>query len=235
MGCARPNLKCVKRAIIACVVGFFAGFPAHANLSANPIILEFQDGLGVRKDITISNTSDRTSYIQVSAARITNLGDGKEEYLTSPNPREVGLLVAPRRVILKPNEQKIIRVIALERAVKEDKAWRVNITPVAGDIKSKSNVVVTQLGYRVLVYARPENAFGDVRVERYGKLLTLTNTGNTNVLLEGQEQCASDTDECRNLPLKRLWPGQSRNIELPFDTPAPFKLRGPTGTTEVTF
>ena len=224
--------------LFAGLVSIFAASglpPAHADLSANPIILEFQDGRDSRKDINVSNSGDRTAYITVEAVRIANPGEAKEEYISSPDPAEIGLLVAPRSIVLKPNEQKVIRVVMLDKDISEDKAWRVNIMPVAGDIESDSNVVVTQLGYRALVYARPEDAFGEIQGQREGNSLTVKNTGNTNIMLEGLEQCDAASGDCRKLPLKRLWPGQSKDIELPFAAPANFKIRGPKGVNETTF
>lgn len=209
--------------------------PAHANLSASPIILEFEDGQADRKDITLTNTSERVQYLEISAVRITNLGEPEEAYFESPDPKEVGLLVAPRRIALKPNEQKLIRVIKLNKDMSTDQAWRVNILPVSGGVESAQSVVVTQLGYRALVYARPKTAMGRISGERQGHSLTVKNEGNTNIMLDGQEQCAPAGDNCQELPMKRLWPGQTWRTELPHDAPATFKLRGPAESETLTF
>lgn len=199
--------------------------PAQAQLSANPAILAFDAGQTNRKDIKVANTGSRPQYLEVSAARITNTGEHPEVYFQSTNPEEVGLIVAPRRIVLQPGEERVIRVILLETEIAEDKAWRVRIEPTIGEVESDQTVAVALLGYNALVFARPENPFSELVGTRDGKTLTVTNTGNSNVVLHSGEQCSTPDAPCASVTGKRLWPGAEWTTELPEDGPVSFALR----------
>lgn len=209
--------------------------PAQANLTAVPVIMSFESDGADRQDITVGNVSSRVQYLEVSAQQITNLGEGAEEYFESPNPEEVGLLVAPRRVVLQPGEEKVVRVILLDHDLDRDKAWRVYFKPVIGDIETDKSVAVTLVAIKALVFARPDHAHSDVVGTRDGQTLTLTNQGNTNVVLYDGAQCLGAAVECTPVVGKRLWPGKSWTTELPEDAPVTFKLRDTGDERTVTF
>ncbi|MFN3212119.1 MAG: hypothetical protein ACE37M_03365 [Henriciella sp.] len=198
--------------------------PAAAQLTANPAILSFQGTEDKRKDIRIGNTSSRIQYLEISAARITEPGAHPEEYFTSADPQEVGLLVAPRRIALKPGEERVIRVILLDEDIESDKAWRVNIEPTIGDIETDRSVAVTLLAFKALVFARPNAPTTDLVGDRDGQTLTVTNTGNSNVVLFEGQQCAAP-DDCQRVTGKRLWPGMEWTTDLPGEGPVSFKTR----------
>lgn len=199
---------------------------AAANLSARPIIVELTaDGPG-RADILIGNTGQRTQYLNITPLKITNLGAAPERYLDSPDPAEVGLLVAPRRLALQPAEEKIIRVILLEEEVLSDAAWRVRIEPAIGEIRASEPVAVTSIGYDALVFARPPDATTKVTGTWDGDALVLHNAGNTNALLHSGELCGPDAP-CDEVAGKRLWPGMTWTIALPRSGTVSFVERGP--------
>ena len=199
-------------------------WPAAAQLTANPAILSFQGTDNTRKDIKVGNTSSRVQYLDISAARITEPGAHPEEYYESPIPEEVGLLVAPRRIALQPGEERVIRVIMLEKELDRDNARRVQIKPTIGEIAADTSVAVTLLGFKALVFARPEEPSTDLVGGRDGQTLTLTNTGNSNVVLFDGQQCAA-AEDCQRITAKRLWPGMEWTTELPGEGPVTFKLR----------
>ena len=199
---------------------------ASANLSASPIIVTLNAEDGRRGDILVGNTGDRTQYLNIAALRILQPGQSPEQYLRSPVPSEVGLLVAPRRLVLRPGEEKVIRVILLAEDIPTDLAWRVRIEPVIGDITSSKPVAITNVTYDALVFARPSDPVANVIGERDGNRLILRNEGNTNALLRSGEQCLSDTD-CVAIAGKRLWPGMSWTIDLAHPVPVSFVERGP--------
>jgi P pilus assembly chaperone PapD len=199
--------------------------PAAAQLTANPAIMSFNGTENTRQDIKIGNTSSRTQYLKISAARILEPGVNPETYFESPDPDEVGLLVAPRRIALQPGEERIVRVILLEDEIETDKAWRVHIQPTIGDIEADRNVAVTLLAFKALVFARPDNPTTEIVGGRDGKTLTLTNVGTSNVVLFNGEQCPGNDEPCQRVTGKRLWPGLEWTTELPADAPVTFELR----------
>ena len=209
--------------------------PALANLSASPIIMTYQDGGQTRKDITLKNSGNRPQYLEITAYRIITPGVFPEDLKTDPNPKNVGLLVAPRRVVLKPREQKIIRVIRLDKTISKDEAWRVHIKPAKVEIEAKSSGAMVQLGYKALIIARPKDAKSTLKGQRSGKTLTVKNTGNSNAVLHEGEQCNASGGDCKKVTGKRLWPGDTWETELPYTTKVAFKILGPDGTSDVSY
>lgn len=213
------------RRLIFIVFAIFCAAQTSAQLSVNPAILSFEGSENKRQDIKVANTSARTQYLQISAARIHEPGTYPETYFESPDPDEVGLLVAPRRIALKPGEERVVRVILLESDLKTDKAWRVHIEPTIGNIEADQSVAVTLLAFKALVIARPETPMTEIVSERDGRTLSLTNIGNSNVILFDGKQCADGDTPCQHVTGKRLWPGLEWTTELPADAPVTFKLR----------
>lgn len=161
---------------------------AFANLSVSPSVLAFEEDGQRRKDIQVENTSGRTQYLEVRAEQIIEPGVYPEAYKTSHVPEEVGLLVAPRLLVLRPGEQKLIRVIRLAGASNADRAWRVNIIPVVGEVETNDPVAIALVGVRALVFARPKNPTTEIISARDGRTLTLINTGTTNALLHSGDR-----------------------------------------------
>ena len=199
---------------------------ALASLSARPVLVSFEPGQDQRADIAITNLADRVQYLEISAEKIVSPGAVPEEVFSSPNPDEVGLLVAPRRITLQPGEERLIRVILLEAPSKTDKAWRVLIMPVVGKIESTGSAAAINVAYRALVFARPQTPKVDLSGHRDGRVLSIPNTGNTNAMLHSGSQCAPG-DICTEITGKRLWPGMQWQVELPTDAPVQFSVRGP--------
>lgn len=220
-------------AVMIAMVG--AASLAFANLSANPIIVEFTDGQAERQDIKVKNDGERTQYVEITPFRITAPGEADEHLVTDPDPAKVGLLVAPRRMTLNPGEEKVIRVIRLPERVTADRAWRVEIKPLAGEIQGTKSGAVVQLGYRALVFVRPAAPRATIEGRRNGTHLVLRNTGNTNATLARGKQCPPGGAACVDLGGRRLWPGASWDITLPATGPVTFGVFGPNGETPATF
>ena len=199
---------------------------AAAQLSVSPAIVSFDGNEPTRRDIKVRNTSSRTQYFQISAARIIEPGIYPETYLDSPDPEHVGLLVAPRRTTLQPNEERVIRVILLDGDQDSDAAWRVHIEPTIGEIETDKAIAVTLLAFKALIIARPKNPTTEIVGERSGRRLTLINRGNSNVVLTDGQQCPTDKTSCRPVQGKRLWPGLEWTTNLPTDAPVTFTTRG---------
>lgn len=182
-------------------------------MSVSPAVMTFVDGKNSRNDFTVTNTAKRTQYLDVTPFRIARPGDFPEDLQTSPKPDEVGLLVAPRRIILKPNETKVIRTILLDKDIMADKAWRVSIKPVIGKVTAKSSGAMVNMAFNALVIARPETPRADLKGQWEGQTLVLRNQGNTNTRITGGEQCLPSLP-CTNIKVKRIWPGQTHRIDF---------------------
>lgn len=207
---------------------------AFAQLSVEPIILAFDQADHRRADIVVSNSGERPEYLEISARTILAPGEFPEELISSPHPEEVGLLVAPRQMILHPGERRLIRVILLDQAVETDKAWRVVISPVVGEIESDVPAAAIRIAYEALVYMRPAAPVVDLVAKRDGAVLKVTNTGNTNALLHSGQQCLSP-DLCTQLVGKRIWPGMHWETELSAPTSVSFTVLDHEGERTIEF
>ena len=207
---------------------------ASAQLSVSPIILAFENTDQRRADMTVSNSGDRPEYLEISARTILAPGQFPEPLLSSPHPEEIGLLVAPRQMILQPGERRLIRVILLDEPLEKDKAWRVLITPVVGEIDSDIPAAAIRVGYEALVYARPEKPTVELVAKKDGPHLSIINNGNTNALLHSGEQCLSEA-ACLPLGGTRLWPGMQWETDLPSSASVRFTVEDHEGEREIAF
>ena len=204
-------------------------------MTVDPVILGFDRPDLKRQDMVVGNLSLRPLYLEVSAARIMEPAAETETYLERPGPDEVGLLVAPRRVVLQPGEEKVVRVILLDHDIETDKAWRVHFKPVIGEVVTDSPVAVPLVGVKALVYARPDDAKANIISQRDGEALMLTNTGNTNAILTGGTQCARSDTDCKSLRGTRLWPGMVWTTRLPKDAPGSFLVESVGADDQIEF
>lgn len=209
--------------------------PVFANLSANPILMIFQDGASYRKDITLINHGNQPLYLEINTYRITKFGSRNEELKSFPDPKKVGLVVSPRRMILNPTARKKIRVVRLKKSIKTDHAWRIEIKPIKPKIIAGTSGIVIQIGYKALVIARPENAKGILTGQRNGNQLVVKNTGNTNNVLREGKQCNNFGKNCKKVRGRRIWPNSSWTTKLPYNTKVTFDIIGPNDRNQITF
>lgn len=197
--------------------------PCKAEMRLEKVIVDFTTADVARDDIEIANTShDEILYVSVQPAEIVNPGQPDESRVSQADPEELGLLVSPRRMILEPGQSKLVRFSLLERPRDRDRIYRVSIKPAVGELITQQSGLKIVVGYDVLVIARPLDARPLLKATREGKTLTISNTGNTNALLYNGLQCPDQSDECDELPSRRIYAGASWRIELPLDAPARF-------------
>ncbi len=181
------------------------------------------------QDIQVHNVGNDTAYVRIDVARIQNPGQPDQQLIQlKDNPYQIGLIVTPSKVVIPVGETRIVRVLYVGKPPVSDVVYRVRISPVtgqlvalySGDTKLNAGVQLI-IAYGVAVYARPVDLHPNVVAERTGTALTLTNSGNTSVLITLCKQCVAGTAKCEALPnlLQRLFPGGSAHITLPKDEP----------------
>ena len=220
----------VKRltGVVLCVVALGLATAAWANLSIDKLWVEFADGQPGRSDIVIRNDGDERYYIDVTVAEVVNPGTEAEERVVVADPEARGLLVTPNRLILEPGALRSIRLVSLNEGLTSDHIYRVMIRPEVGAIRSDASVldgspnIVMKLmaAYDVLVVARPQGGKAQVSAARSGRELTLTNSGNSNILITEGSVCPRDVAEsegnerCASINAVRLYAGNSLKIDL---------------------
>ena len=205
------------------------GTAVRADMVLSQVIVDLLPGKAPREDIEIWNDGDERMYVLAEPFEIRNPGLPTEERVPVAQAEGASLLVSPLRLVLEPGERRMIRIAAIGGRAESDRVYRVTIRPVAGTIESEQSALKVFVGYDTLVLVRPEHVTGDVLAQRSGRMLTLRNAGNTAQELFDGRQCDASGGDCRDLPAKRLYPGASWEVELPFDTAVSYKASiGPT-------
>ena len=199
---------------------------SYADMVLNKSIIYFEPGEPSREDLEIQNIGSDPLYIQVTPKIVHNPGTDEQSREVYENPKEAGLLVSPNKLIVPPNGRKLLRFVNLNTNTKEEKVYRVSITPVVGELTAEKSGVKILIGYEVLVIVHPENGMFELVHKRTEKNLTITNQGTQNVLLRKGTQCPPGVEEekCHQLPGKRLYPGNVWSINLEQNLPVTFFL-----------
>jgi Mat/Ecp fimbriae periplasmic chaperone len=209
--------------------------PAHAEMALSKVVVDFTSARPARDDIEITNSADEILYVSVEPAEILNPGGPEERRVANPNPRQLGLLISPNRLVLGPGERKVVRLSLLERPEDRDRIYRVAIKPVIGEIVARQSALKVVVGYDVLVIARPQNALPRLEVSRRGNAVEFRNVGNTNALLFNGRQCDEEETDCAELPSKRIYAGNTWQFQLPATGQARFMVESDGGITIESF
>jgi P pilus assembly chaperone PapD len=225
---------------VAAVVGLLCSLwhcaaPVHAEMALSKVVVDFTSARPARDDIEITNSADEILYVSIEPAEIQNPGRPEERRVANPNPRELGLLISPNRLVLAPGERKVVRVSLLERPADRDRIYRVLVKPVIGEIVARQSALKLVVGYDVLVIARPENARPLLEVSRRGNAVEFRNIGNTNALLFNGRQCDEEETDCAELPSKRIYAGNTWQFQLPATGQARFMIESDGGITVENF
>ena len=189
--------------------------PIFAQLAIDRLWVDLNDGQVAKSDIVLRNESEDVYYISVSPAEITDPGTENEQRTTYSDPEDLGLLVTPNRVVLRPDEMRAIRIVSLNSELDRDRIYRVNITPQIGELEfaaeapdSRGLALKLLAAFDVLVTVRPEDSVANLYAQRDGNLLTLGNDGNSNLLLLDGSVCPAEggklTDATRKYYLDQL-------------------------------
>lgn len=188
---------------------FLAAQPASAQLAIDRLWVDVDDGSLARSDLVLRNESKDIYYITVSPSEIVEPGTEAENRKTYSDPEDLGLLITPNRLILKPDEMRAVRIVSLNRDLTRDRVYRVNITPQIGELEFEQNSAEDRglalkllAAFDVLVTVRPKSSKANLYARRSGDKLTLGNDGTSNILLldgwvcpaEGQSLAASTED-----------------------------------------
>ena len=213
-------------------------FVASAEMVVDNSIIVFKSDGPARQDITVTNSGNEPLYLKVTPHIITHPGTADEKRVKITDPRASGLLVSPHKLVIAAGAKKRIRFVNLHPQREEETVFRVTIEPVTGELTPKRTGIKVMVGYEVLVLAEPADAQSDLQASRDGNRLILTNQGNVNALLFRGQQCPANSDSpknCISLHDKRLYPGNSWEIELPGDGPVEFHVADSNGNSLKTF
>jgi P pilus assembly chaperone PapD len=205
------------------IAGISPAWPARAEMVLSQVIVDLIPAKPPRDDIEVWNNGPDRMYVSATPFEIRNAGTPAEQRIAAGDPDASGLLVSPRKLVLSPGERRTIRIAAIGDRPRSDRVFRVAITPVVGPVTADESALKVLVGYDALVLVRPEQFAGDVTAERHGTTLILRNAGNTAQEMFDGRQCNREQTDCRSLPAKRLYPGESWEQTLPFASPVSYK------------
>lgn len=184
-------------------------------------VITFSPDDSPREDLVVSNPDDEPLFIDIEVLTVSHPGTGVEERKVVKDPESIGLIATPRRMMVPPGGQRIVRLVNLNGHEDRERVYRVNLNPVSGPVESEQMGVRILVGYQLLVFAEPRER--DVKLEgkRQGRELTLFNAGNVNIVAQNSEQCppSPTPGECETVKGRRLYPGNTTVLDLPYDAP----------------
>ncbi len=202
--------------------------PASANMVLSEAILHFEPGKPLRKDIEVENPSSENLYIEITPSVVVEPGTENEKRQPINDPRESGLLVTPNKLVVPPGGRKLVRLVSLKALGEEERVYRVTFKPVVGELETEQIGIKILVGYEVLVLMQPATPEPNLVAKRNGKTLSFMNEGNTNVLLREGKQCpkgsSADDENCESLGGRRLYPGNSWSVELPYNKAVDYQM-----------
>lgn len=196
---------------------------AHAEMVLSQVIIDMKPGANTFQDIEVYNDGDERLFVAVVPVRIKDPGLSSEARQSEPDPSALGLLVSPQRLVLEPNQRRVVRVAAIGERGATDKVYRVAIKPVAGALSAPSTALKVLVGYDALVLIRPKAIAGGVTATRQGRRITFHNGSNTAQEIYDGKQCVAG-QTCVSLPARRVYAGADWSVDLPEDAPVEFTV-----------
>lgn len=202
------------------------GTASQAAMQIDRAVVTFSSEGSAREDIRVSNPDSEPLFVDVQVLEVSRPGTGVEERTVVKDPERIGLIATPRRLMVPPGSQRVVRLVNLEGHGDTERVYRINLRPVSGPLESEQMGVRVMVGYQLLVFVEPAEVRVDLEAEREGKKLTLFNAGNVNVRVHHGKQCppAPSQGDCEEVAGARLYPGNTVVIDLPRDAPVEFSV-----------
>ena len=230
-------LKALPAQVCALAVLLLSSLSTQA-MYIDRAIIDFLPGEATRQDVKVINDSDDNLYVKIDVMEVINPGTEQEERKPVTNPDDIKLLVTPAKMVIPPKSSKLVRLLNLDDELKEEKVYRINVTPIMPPLQeeSKESKVRVVIAYQVLVLVAPNKPHYLLETERKTDSLTVKNTGNSYVIITGGKQCpATETADikCLDVATKRLYPGNTYQIEQSYKQPTELSLQGVVGNETV--
>lgn len=205
---------------------------AGAAMGVDRSIVHFEPEGSPRADVQVINPDDEPLYVQVEVLEVVYPGTLDEQRLPVADPRTVDFLVTPNRFVVPPKSRKIVRLVNLGGHGEQERVLRVNLKPIPAPMEAATSGIRVLVAHQLLVVVMPERPNRDIVASREGNRLVLENRGNVNVLLRSGRDCASEADiqagdgktACVSIPARRLYPGNSWDVDLAYGGPVEFVL-----------
>ncbi len=207
----------------------------RAGIYLDRIIVKFSPEDRNRQDIVVFNDSDsENAFVEISVLEVVNPGQENQEMVAVTDPRKSQFLVTPAKLVIPPGGKKQVRLVDMKKSgSNSERVFRVTFTPVLPPLTEESSMIRVVVSYQSLILIPPNEVATDLHASRNGTTLTLTNKGNSFVMLEDGEQCDA-AGECVEIPGKRLYAGNRLEMALPHDAPVTFQTTTYEGVKKLT-
>ena len=192
---------------------FCCGF-AHAELKLSHYFIDLHENQRVDA-LYASNDGDEVLYLKVEVAEILEPTSEQPIVRKEADPRALGLLVSPQRLVVRPGEEARVRLVALDKPA-HDRFFKVSVVPTTGKLVPEQDVgVKVMIGYSAWVYVRPEGLRPKLTGRQIGGQLEVANDGGTLAQMMVGRQC--DKGLCESIEPFRVLAGQTKRVELPME------------------
>ena len=197
-----------------------------AEMYVDRSIVVFEAGKPPREDVKVSNTGNDVMYVQVEVLMVTDPGTEQEKKITVTDPKQLKLIATPNKMVIPAGGQKLIRIVNLDAKTEDEHIYRINVTPIAPPLEEDTSLLRIVVAYQILTIVQPQTPTVALKAERNGKSVHFQNSGTSNILLSEGSQCSDTTNaDCQELPSRRLYAGNTWDLDLPFDAPLTYSVR----------
>jgi hypothetical protein len=219
-------------ALLISLTSSLSPFAIAAQINVTPLSIDFTPKGDKFSDISVMNVSQDMAYVQINISRIDNPGMPNQKTVSITNdPQSFGLIASPTKLAIPAQQLRRVRLLPLIHNNTQDVYYQVKITPVTGELESilSPNKAIQAgfqiiVGYETKVFIRPPNAQAVVSINRTSNEVTVKNTGNSNVLLYGGQQCDAAHKVCTPIatPAHRLFAGNTWEFSVENAAPVEF-------------
>ena len=171
---------------------------AQADISVNKAIIEFMPDGEYFTDIKVSNDSRHNAYVAATVQEVIKPGQSAEHKVSASTPEQALLIATPQRLVIPGMETAAIRLLNLDESVKQERVYRVAISPAKGRDKGTNSGVRVIVAYDLLVMVRPKTIVTDIKAQRTNGFMILHNHGNASVILGGGQQCERSRENIKD-------------------------------------
>jgi len=215
-------------------LGFALFMPlAYAGPNINVgVVYDYLDGDKSTYLKRVFNGGDSTAFVKINIMEILYSADGAAEEVplksqADGNARD-GLMASPARLIVPSNGMQGSRLLFLGERDSE-RYFRVRFVPVVPEKEDEFAVSAEEretyraslsagvnvlAGYGTVFFVRPKNTRFDSRIEDSANRYSLSNRGNSVVVVDEFKDCAvANPLECRPVTKNHVLPGRAFTFE----------------------
>ena len=207
-----------------------------ADMYVDRSIVTFEPETQPRQDIKVSNSGEEIMYVQVEVFQVNNPGESTEERIKVNDPKQIKLIATPNKLVIPAGGQKLVRIVNLDKKQDVERVYRINITPIVAPLEEEVSQLRIIVAYQVLAIIQPKERHSKLITTREANKIVFHNEGSSNVLLSDGNQCSPENpEECKDLASRRLYAGNTWELELPFDAPVAYSVRSFDGIKQQVF